>query len=218
MRLRQGRKILWLAVLFAVGSAAAFALGNLWVVRSTRDRIYTRLAEVPPRETALVLGTRRTLSDGRYLNPHFTHRIAAAAELYHAGKVKHLLLSGDNHVAGYDEPGDMKQALIEAGVPDQAIVLDYAGLRTLDSVVRAREIFGQMRLIIVSERFHNYRAVFISQRCGIDAIAYDAKDVPIQFSRKVKARESLARIAAILDLYVFHTRPHLLGPKIKIPE
>ena len=98
----------------------------------------------------------------------------------------------------------------------QAIVLDYAGFRTLNSVVRAREVFGQTRLIIVSERFHNYRALFISQRCGVDAIAYDARDVPIRYSSKVKAREFLARIWAILDLYVFRTRPRLLGQKVVI--
>lgn len=201
----------------AGGIAVLVFLGNLWVVLTTRGRMFDHLADVPARETALVLGTRRTLSDSHYPNPHFTHRIAAAAELYRAGKVKHLLVSGDNHVAGYDEPTDMKQALIEAGVPAKAIFLDYAGLRTLDSVVRAKDVFGQNRLVIVSERFHNYRALFISRHFGVDAIAYNAKDVPIQYSRRVKVREMLARVWAILDLYVFRTRPHLLGQKVIIP-
>ncbi len=138
---------------------------------------------------ALVLGTRRTTPDGRWSNPHFAHRIEAAAALYRAGKVKRLLVSGDNHVRGYDEPSDMRDALVAAGVPAQAIALDYAGFRTLDSVVRAKEVFGQTSLVVVSEQFHNYRAVFICRHFGIDAVAYSAEPVSLHVSAWPAFRE-----------------------------
>jgi SanA protein len=150
------------------------------------------------------------------LNPHFVHRIDAAVELYRAGKVKHLLVSGDNHKHGYDEPTDMKKALLERGVPESAITLDYAGFRTLDSVVRAKKVFGQDCLVIVSEPFHNARALFLCRHYGIDAVAFNAEPVSTRISRWAHLREYLARVKAVLDLYVFRSRPKFLGEKVPI--
>lgn len=189
---------------------------NLWILRTARGRMYECSGNVPAGNVALVLGTGRLSGDGRFLNPHFTHRIAAAAELYHAGKVKHLLVSGDNHKHGYDEPTDMKEALLARGVPEPAITLDYAGFRTLDSVVRAKEVFGQNRLVVVSEPFHNARALFLCRRYGIDAVAFNAEPVSTRVSRWAHLREYLARVKAVLDVYVFQTRPKFLGEKVKI--
>jgi SanA protein len=140
----------------------------------------------------------------------------AAVDLYKAGKTKVLLLSGDNHVTGYDEPTDMRNTLVEQGVPESALVLDHAGLRTLDSVVRAKEVFGVQRMTIVSERFHDYRALFICRRYGIEAVALCSDDVPLGFSLKVLIREVFARVKAVFDLYLLQTRPKFLGEKIKI--
>ena len=191
-------------------------LCNVWIVSMSKQRVYDDVSAVPEREVALVLGTSRTTADGRWSNPHFTHRIEAAASLYHAGKVKRLIVSGDNHINGYDEPTDMRDALVAAHVPIEAIALDYAGFRTLDSVVRAKEVFGQMRLIVVSERFHNYRALFICRKYGIDAVAFNARPVSLRISRWPTVREWLARVKVVLDLYVLRTHPKFLGPPVRL--
>ena len=123
---------------------------NLWVLRSSASRVFNDEQALPPNDVGLVLGVSRSG------NPHFATRTEAAALLYRQGKVKHLLLSGDNHVAGYDEPSDMKQAVLALGIPESAITLDYAGFRTLDSVVRAKQVFGQSKLTIITDEFHAY--------------------------------------------------------------
>ncbi|HUJ12016.1 MAG TPA: ElyC/SanA/YdcF family protein [Verrucomicrobiae bacterium] len=208
----------WLIVSLA-GLAVLVAvtlLCNAWIVSSSKPRAFDDVSKVPARDVGLVLGTSRTTADGRWSNPHFTHRIEAAAALYHAGKVKRLIVSGDNHVKGYDEPTDMRDALVAAHVPIEAIALDYAGFRTLDSVVRAKKIFGQTRLTVVSEAFHNYRALFICRRYGIDAVAFNARPVSLPTSRWPAVREWLARVKVVLDLYVLHTHPRFLGPPVQL--
>jgi len=198
-----------------VGLFAGVWLCNIWVVSTTESHVYGELSAVPSREVGLVLGTSRKTPDGRWSNPHFAHRIEAAAALYKAGKVKRLLVSGDNHVPEYDEPSDMRDALVAAGVPSGAIVLDHAGFRTLDSVVRAKEVFGQTRLTIVSEAFHNYRALFICRHYGIDAVAFNARPVSLRVSTWPAVREWLARVKVVLDLYVLRTGPKFLGEPVK---
>jgi SanA protein len=188
-------------------------LCNLWILRASKGRMFDSAGKVPAREVALVLGVNRTTGDGRWSNPHFTHRIAAAAVLYRSGAVKRLLVSGDNHRPGYDEPTDMKDALLARGVPAAAITLDYAGFRTLDSVVRAKAVFGLTRLVIVSEPFHNARALFLCRHYGIDAVAFNAEPVSLRVSRWVYVREALARVKAVLDVYLLRTTPRFLGGK-----
>ena len=200
-----------LGCVLAIGIAAC----NIWVVQATRGRVFASVSTVPARDVGLLLGTGKTTKGG-WSNPHFENRVHAAAELYRAGKIKHLLVSGDNHVAGYDEPTDMRDALMAEGVPASAITLDYAGFRTLDSVVRAKKVFGLTRLTVISERFHNYRAVFIARRYGIEAVAYCAEEVSLRWSAKVKARECAARLKAVVDLYVLDTQPHFLGEPVPI--
>jgi SanA protein len=206
-------------LIVALAGAAVLCAGvwlcNVWIVSATQSQVYEDLSSVPSRDVALVLGTRRTTPDGRWSNPHFAHRIEAAAALYEAGKVKRLLVSGDNHVRGYDEPSDMRDALVAAGVPAEAIILDYAGFRTLDSVVRAKEVFGQSHLTIVSERFHNYRALFICRHYGIDAVAFNAQPVSLRVSRWPAVREWFARVKVVLDLYVLRTKPRFLGEPVR---
>ncbi|HVM62132.1 MAG TPA: ElyC/SanA/YdcF family protein [Verrucomicrobiae bacterium] len=210
------RRVLIIGLAGLAGCCAAVWFCNAWVISATRARVYEDPSAVPARDVALVLGARRTTPDGHWANPHFANRIEAAAELYRTGKVKHLLVSGDNHVRGYDEPSDMRDALVAAGVPAEAVVLDYAGFRTLDSVVRAKEVFGQTRLMVVSERFHNYRALFICRHYGIDAVAYDARPVSLRVSTWPAFREWLARVKVVLDLYVLRTRPKFLGTPVQI--
>ena len=181
--------------------------------QAANGRVFRAVDNVPEREVGLVLGTSKETRHGKP-NLHFNQRIAAAAALYRAGKVHHLLVSGDNHIASYDEPSDMREALIAAGVPDSAITCDYAGFRTLDSVVRAREIFGLTRCTIVSEEFHCPRALWIAQRHGLDAIAFAAPDVSLKsWSLRANAREQFARSWCAVDLYLLHRAPKFLGPK-----
>ena len=176
-------------------------------------RIFTSVETVPANDVGLVLGTSRLTTHGKP-NLHFNQRIEAAAALYHAGKVHHLLVSGDNHIASYDEPDDMRSALVAAGVPASAITCDYAGFRTLDSVVRAKEIFGLSQCTIISEAFHCPRAVWIARQYGLDAIALAAPDVGLKsWSLRANIREQLARSWCAVDLYLLHRGPKFLGPK-----
>ncbi len=187
-------------------------LANIWVVMSTEADVYLDHHQLPDNKIALVLGTSQKLVNGSP-NPFFDNRIQAAAALYKEGKVDHFILSGDNRSRYYNEPLAMKKALMKLGVPDSAITLDYAGLRTLDSVVRSKEIFGQNKIIIITQPFHSYRALFISHYYGIDAVALVAKEPDQEEATKVYFREYFARAKAVLDLYVLKTTPKHLGEK-----
>lgn len=187
-------------------------LGNIWVVQSTEESIFSDYNNIPTNPVGLVLGTSSRLSNGMP-NQFFDHRMQAAADLYKLGKISHIIVSGDNRTRYYNEPIEMKKALVKLGVPDSVITLDYAGLRTLDSVIRSKEIFGQNHITIITQPFHSYRALFISHYFNIDAVALVAKEPNEQPSAKVYLREYLARAKAILDLYVLKTTPRHLGDK-----
>jgi SanA protein len=189
---------------------------NLWIIFSTRNRIFSSAAEIPQNDVGVVLGTSKYVKTG-VLNLHFQNRMAAAAELFRLGRVKHLIVSGDNAERWHDEPTDMKKALQEHGVPDSAITRDYAGFRTLDSVVRAKKIFGIPKFTIISDKFHTYRAVFLCDHFDIEAIAFSSRDVPFNVSYKVKSREIIARVKAILDIYVLGTEPKVLDSEVALP-
>ncbi|HTV39331.1 MAG TPA: ElyC/SanA/YdcF family protein [Candidatus Sulfotelmatobacter sp.] len=180
---------------------------------ASRGRIYRSIDAMPEREVGLVLGTSRLTRRGKP-NLHFNQRIAAAVALYRAGKVHHLLVSGDNHVATYDEPTDMRNALVAAGVPTNAITCDYAGFHTLDSVVRAKLVFGLSRCTIISEEFHCPRALWIAQQHDLDAVAFAAPDVSLKsWSVQADVREQLARAWCGVDLYLLHRGPKFPGPR-----
>ncbi|HEU5148123.1 MAG TPA: ElyC/SanA/YdcF family protein [Chryseosolibacter sp.] len=188
---------------------------NIWIVKSTEDKVYSDVALLPEHRMGLVLGTSHRLEGGAP-NPFFQNRIDMAATLYAMGKVDHFILSGDNSSRYYNEPVEMKKALIKKGVPASAITLDYAGLRTLDSVVRSKKIFGQNEITIITQPFHSYRALFISRYYDMDAVAMVADDAEPDQTLKLRLREYLARTKAVLDLYVFKTDPRFLGEKEEI--
>ncbi len=205
----------WLKKVFFVTVILFFVLliaGNIWVVKSTEKDVYTDLEKLPSHRVALVLGTSHRISNGTP-NPFFEKRMDTAAALYKLGKIDQFILSGDNSTKFYNEPLEMRKALIKRGVPASVITLDYAGLRTLDSVVRSKEIFGQDNITIITQPFHSYRALFISHFYGIDAVAMVAGEPDYDYSIKVRIREYFARTKAILDLYVFKTSPRFLGQK-----
>ncbi|MDE5960446.1 MAG: YdcF family protein [Duncaniella sp.] len=190
---------------------------NVRVEGATESRIFTSVDSIPHNKVALLLGTNPLNRWGRP-NSYFTNRIKTAAELFHAGKVDFIIASGDNHTKEYDEPMAMRDSLISHGVPEDRIILDFAGFRTLDSVVRANEVFGCDSLTIISQEDHNARALYLAEANGIDAVAASA---PLRAGRWVRMRlairEWLARDKMMLDIW-FGKQPHFLGEKIEIPD
>ena len=174
---------------------------------------YTDVNNMEAYDVALVLGTSKYTRTGNR-NPYFAYRIDAAADLYFSGKVKKILVSGDNSLKEYNEPQDMYQALIAKGIPKEDIVLDFAGFRTFDSVIRAREVFGQESFVVVSQQFHIERAIYIAHSKHMDnVVGYAAKD-PTTARTKMFTREILARTKAVLDCYILGTSPKFLGDKV----
>lgn len=197
----------------------ALMAANAWVVSATRGSIVENMASLGVYDVGVVLGTSPYTRSG---NPNllFSHRMRAAADLYASGRVRHLLVSGANPDQTYNEPRKMYQSLRRLGVPDSAITFDFAGFRTLDSIVRARRIFGLTRLVVISQRYHDYRALFIARHYGIDAVAYIRPDEDRRQPLRTEAREYLARVKALIDLFLLSTRPRFLGPSraIEIPS
>jgi SanA protein len=211
------RGVLWgslAAVLLAVALVVYMNFTAMW---ASRGRIFTEVEKVPASRVGLVFGTTDRVVSGRE-NLYFTYRIDAAVEMWRAGKVETLIVSGDNRSRYYNEPQKMKQALVQRGVPAERIVCDYAGLRTLDSVVRANEIFGVDTILFISQRFQNERAIYLAQAHGINAYGYDAKDVGAQGGLKTRTREVGARVKMWLDVNFLNTRPRHLGEKIQLPD
>ena len=164
---------------------------------------------------ALVLGTSKWLQDGRE-NLYYLYRIRAAAEVYHAGKCKKILVSGDNRNNNYNEPLLMREDLLRLGVKEADIVCDFAGLRTLDSVIRFKKVFGQSSGIVISQQFHNSRAIYVARHNGMDLIGYNAADVSRYSGIKTKLRELLSKLFCVLDVHVLNTQPRHLGAPIRI--
>ena len=188
---------------------------NAKIENSSTSYIFKTLNELPKSRVGLLLGTSKYNRAGG-VNLFFRYRIDAAVLLYQNKKIDYILVSGDNRTLSYNEPRDMRKALLARGIPDSAIYLDYAGLRTLDSVIRCKEVFGQSAFIIISQEFHLSRALFIAQHAGIYAIGFAAKNVPDAYSIKTNIREYFARTKAMLDIFIFTTKPRFLGDSITI--
>ena len=197
----------------------ALAIGvyvcNKAVESASEGKLYTEVSQVPHNKVGLLLGTSKYLASG-YKNLYYQYRIDATVKLYKAGKINYIVVSGDNGRTEYNEPEDMRNDLIAAGVDSTHIYLDYAGFRTFDSIVRLREIFGQSSATIISQPFHNQRAIYIASKEGIAAIGFNAKDVNAQAGFRVQLREKFARVKVFLD-YLFGKKPKFLGEKINIP-
>ncbi|MDH5397369.1 MAG: YdcF family protein [Cyclobacteriaceae bacterium] len=174
---------------------------NFWIIIATENLVYDQIDEIPYNRVALVLGTSNKLISGD-TNYFFFQRIHIAAELYKAGKVQHILVSGSNSSKYYNEPQMMKNALEDEGVPATSIEMDYEGNRTLNSIMRSKNIFGQEKITIVTQLFHSYRALFIGKTYQMDVVAMVPRELPVQKTVKVMLRELLARPVAIWDLFV----------------
>lgn len=208
-------KILLACLCLLLASVATLLGYSEWTVSDARHYTYDDVNAVPYNRVALVLGTSKYLIGGSP-NHYFKYRIKAAAELYNNGKVDYILVSGDNATVQYNEPRQMRRALIQAGIPANAIYSDYAGFRTLDSIVRAKEVFGQAHFTVVSQAFHNERAIFIARHFGIEAVGFNAVDPSAYQGIKTRVREVFARLMGLLDLYVLDKGPKFLGEPIVI--
>lgn len=215
--IRKSLRRFWFASLIAVaGGVLAIAFCHYSVTDAASDRVFEAANDVPKRKAAVVMGCARILPDGRQ-NLYFIRRIEAAWRLFDAGKCEYLIVSGDNSRESYDEPTDMRDALIAKGIPGDRIYRDYAGFRTLDSVVRAREIFGQEDFIVVSQEFHNERAIFIAKEHGWDnVVGYNARRVSSFGGLRTRLREYLARVKTVLDVSVLDTKPKFLGRSVEL--
>ncbi len=186
-------------------------LANRWVINSTDAYIYKDWALLPDSEVGVVLGTSKYMENGQP-SPEFRGRIQTAADLYKNGKLKHLIVSGANPDETYNEPRAMRRELVKLGVPDKAITMDFAGFRTLDSIVRAEAIFGLRRFTIITQRYHSYRAVFIGRKLGLKVVAFIAPATTDGgYGSRNPPREVLARVKAVLDIFLLSTEPKFLG-------
>lgn len=202
----------YLFIVIIIITATVFLL-NYWITSKTRSYIYHNYEDIPHHSIGLVLGTSKYIKGGG-INAFYKNRIDGAIQLYQLGKVDYLLLSGDNALFSYNEPITMRKDLLKAGIPDSAIVLDYAGFRTLDSVIRANKVFDANNFTIITQQFHCERALFIAQYQGIDATCF-AVPTPNNI-QVVKIRELFARISALIDLYILDKEPKFLGPLLPI--
>lgn len=213
---RNKKNLLGAALAVSVALPLGIVLVYQQVSRNAAERTFDRVADLPPHRVGLLLGTAPRLVDGR-ANLYFEHRLEAALELFAAGKIERLLISGDHGTRGYNEPEEFRQRLLAAGVPDEKIHLDYAGFRTLDSVVRAQEVFGQRELLVISQRFHNERAIYLADHFGLQSAGFNARGVGGQAGLKNLLRESLARVKLMLDL-VLGVQPRFLGERIELGD
>ncbi|CAA0185357.1 SanA/YdcF family protein [Tenacibaculum maritimum] len=187
---------------------------NYSIEKNAENKTFSSASEIKKSKVGLVLGTAKILKNGQ-VNLYFKYRINATVELYKRGKIDFILVSGDNGNKNYDEPTDFKNELIKRGIPENRIFLDYAGFRTLDSVVRAKEIFGQTSITIISQKFHNERAIYLAEKNGISAIGFNARDLRGRSGLKIRIREYFARTKAYMDI-IFEVKPKFLGEKIEI--
>jgi len=214
--------MIWLKRIVLVGLACV-ALGVALVAYAyytaswaSRGKLFDDVKKLPPAKVGLVFGTSDRYK-GRE-NKYFRYRIDAAVEVWNAGKVETLIVSGDNRSQYYNEPEKMKAALMQEGVPEDRIVCDYAGLRTLDSVVRAKKVFGTGTILVISQKFQNERAIYLAKAHGMKAYGYNAQDVEFDAGLKTKVREIGARVKMWLDVNFLDTEPTHLGDMVPLPE
>lgn len=181
--------------------------------KQAEDFCNNDLSKIPACKSAIVLGTAKFLSNGS-VNLYYQYRIDATLELFRAGKIKYVIISGDHGSTDYNEPQTFKEDLVKGGIPDSLIYLDYAGFRTFDSIIRGKEIFEQDTFIVVSQKFHNERAIYIGAENKLTVYGYNAKDVSKAYGLRTNAREKLARVKTMLDLHLLNTKPRYLGEKI----
>lgn len=206
------KRVLFAFLLFTI---AITWFADARIKKSSQAFLYNQIEELPFQKVALLLGTNKYVKEGQR-NLYYLYRIQAATDLYKAGKIRFIVVSGDNSKENYNEPQQMRDDLVANGVPASAIFMDFAGFRTLDSIVRMQKIFGQSEFVIISQLFHNERALYLAQSQGLHCVAFNAQDVSQKYGIKVQIREKFARVKVFVDLLT-KKKPKFLGEKVEIP-
>ncbi len=205
-------RILIIAIVLLL--VAVIATTNYIVNTATEKQLFSDVNAIPKNKVGLLLGTAKYQDKARHIvNPYYQNRIDAAVALYMAGKIDFIIVSGDNSSAFYNEPALMKEDLIAKGVPEKRIYMDNAGFRTLDSILRCRDIFGEDHITIISQSFHNQRAIFIANHKNVTAVAFNAANGDSIWDEI--SREKLARVKMVLDL-ILNTQAKYYGERIEI--
>jgi SanA protein len=210
------RKFLYACILIIAVILLTILACDQMIVYNAKGKLYSNVDSIPFNKVGLLLGTSKYAAGNRD-NPFYDYRIDAAAKLLHSGKIKYLVISGDNGRKEYNEPESMRSDLIKHGVDSSVIYLDYAGFRTFDSIVRLKVIFGQDAVTIISQPFHNERAIYIASREGVNAIGFNANNVSRRVGFVTAVREKIARVKVFVD-FLFNTKPKFLGSSIVIPS
>ena len=190
--------------IFLASFAIVFIIAacNMIVIQYSKGKIYNNVKDIPYKEVGLLLGTSPRTKNG-HSNIYYNYRIDAAVKLYKAKKISCILISGDGKEKNYDEPKYMKSHLVKKGIPANKIILDKQGLRTFDSVIRAKEVYGYSEFTVISQKFHNERAIFLAGHNDINAIGFNAKDAPNQKGKsaiQMRIRELFAKVKVFMDL------------------
>jgi len=212
--MRKKKVLLLILLLIPCGLALTIYLCNRAIAHAAKNKLYSDTRSIPFNKVGLLLGTSKFVHG--HNNPFYDHRISAATDLLKANKIKYLIISGDNSRSDYNEPASMRSDLMAAGIDSSVIYLDYAGFRTFDSVIRLKKIFGQDSVTIISQQFHNERAIYIAGKEGLAAIGFNAADVTARQGTTTQLREKLARVKVFLDVW-FGKKPKFLGSRIVIP-
>ncbi|MBA4852184.1 vancomycin high temperature exclusion protein [Emticicia sp. BO119] len=213
--MKKKKLIIWSILALFILSIATIFVCDAIIKDNARGKIYSNIDDIPYRKVGLLLGTAKYTKRRGFDNPYFTNRIKAATDLMKAGKIKYLIISGDNGRPEYNEPEMMREDLIKNGIDSTHLYLDYAGFRTFDSMVRLKEVFGQDSVTVISQLFHNERALYLASKEGIVANGFNAKDRP--GGEGFYLREKLARVKVFVD-YLIATKPRFLGKKIVLPD
>lgn len=208
------KKLKWIIVFLFILVLVIVTVANIKIEKSTNGLVYNDLIQIPYNKVGLLLGTSKLLKSGQQ-SPYFTNRIKATVDLFHASKIDFIVASGDNRIKDNNEPLDMKNELINLGIPENKIFLDNGGFRTYESVMRLNKVFGQRKFTIISQDFHNRRAIYISQHMDLQAIGFNAKDVNSYIGFRTRLREKFARVKVFID-FMIKKEPKSPGQQIEI--
>lgn len=208
------KKIIFFIVIIICITLISLVVCNAIINSFAEGKTYSSISDIPRNRVGIILGTAKKIKGGDS-NPYYHNRIMAIVALYKAKKIDFVLVSGDNGSVYYNEPITIKNDLLKEGIPEDKIYLDYAGFRTLDSMVRAKEVFGLNEVTVVSQKFHNERAIYLAHKNDLNAIGFNAEDISLESGLKVQLREYFARVKVFIDL-ALKKRPKFSGDKIKI--
>ena len=198
------RMVIWMVGIIAVLCIAIMLICNQIVMNNAKGKVFSEIDSIKYNKVGLLLGTTPQARIGRITNYFFVYRIDAAERLYKAGKIEKILISGDEHsLDGVNEPECMRDSLVARGVPASAIILDGKGYRTICSVVNANKVYGLKSFTVISQKFHNERAIFQAEHLGLDVEniqAYNAEDPKSRQAYLTTIREYFARVKMFIDL------------------